>query len=55
MPNNDSSPKTGIEKILYFLNDVLEINRPITIAEVVDKTGLSWSFIKKVLAKMKDE
>ncbi len=55
MPGNDSAPKTGIEKILYFLNNVLEINHPVTIAEVVDKTRLSWSFIKKILVKMKDE
>ncbi|MHA1106950.1 MAG: hypothetical protein ACTSPN_14745 [Promethearchaeota archaeon] len=55
MPENDSAPKTGLEKIKYFFNNVLEINHPITIAEVVNKTGFSWSFIKKTLIKMKDE
>ena len=55
MPENDSAPKTGLEKIIHFFNNILEINHPVTIAEVVSKTGLSWSFIKKMLAKMKDE
>ncbi|MCJ7651108.1 MAG: hypothetical protein MUP85_21065 [Candidatus Lokiarchaeota archaeon] len=55
MSENDSAPKTGLEKIIYFFNYVLEINHPITIAEVVNKTGFSWSFIKKILTKMKDE
>ncbi len=55
MPEIESAPKTGIDKIIYFLNNVLDINHPITIAEVVDKTGLSWSFVKKIMVKMKDE
>ena len=55
MPEIDSAPKTGLEKIIYFFNNVLEINHPITIAEVVSKTGFSWSFVKKTLTKMKDE
>ena len=55
MPENDSAPKTGLEKIINFFNNVLEINHPITIAEIVNKTGFSWSFIKKTLVKMKDE
>ncbi|MHA1193413.1 MAG: hypothetical protein ACTSP9_14175 [Promethearchaeota archaeon] len=55
MSENDSAPKTGLEKIINFFNNVLEINHPITIAEIVNKTGFSWSFIKKTLVKMKDE
>ena len=50
-----SAPKTGFEKIIDFLNEHLEINHPIAIAEVVDKTGFSWSFIKKILKKLKGE
>ena len=52
--NIDSPPKTGFEKILEFINNELETNHPITIKEIVDKTGFSWSFIKKTLAKIKD-
>lgn len=55
MPEINSAPKTGLEKIIYFFNNVLEINHPITIAEVVNNTGLSWSFIKKMFKKMKNE
>ena len=51
---NDSL-KTGFEKIIEFYNNYLEINKPIAIAELVEKTGFSWSFIKKTLAKIKNE
>jgi len=51
---NDSL-KTGFEKIIEFYNKNLEINKPIAIAELVEKTGFSWSFIKKTLAKIKNE
>ena len=51
---NDSL-KTGFEKIIEFYNNNLEINKPIAIAELVEKTGFSWSFIKKTLAKIKNE
>jgi len=50
-----SAPKTGFEKIIDFFNDHLEINHPIAIAEVVDKTEFSWSFVKKILKKLKEE
>ena len=51
---NDSL-KTGFEKIIEFYNKNLEINKPIAIAELVERTGFSWSFIKKTLAKIKNE
>ncbi|TFG26694.1 MAG: hypothetical protein EU532_09255 [Promethearchaeota archaeon] len=51
----ESTPKTGFEKIIDFFNDHLETNHPIAIAEVVDKTGFSWSFVKKILKKLKEE
>jgi len=47
--------KTGFEKIIDFFNHELEINQPIAIAEVVEKTGFSWSFIKKTLAKISND
>jgi hypothetical protein len=55
MSKTNSSPKTGLEKIIEYFNNNLEINHPIAIAELVEDTGFSWSFIKKTLAKMKDE
>jgi len=55
MSKKISSPKTGFEKVVDFFNYSLEINQPIAIAEVVEKTGFSWSFIKKTLIKIKDE
>jgi len=55
MNEKDSAPKTGFQKIIAFFNNNLEINHPIAIAEVVEKTGFSWSFVKKTLAKIKEE
>jgi DNA-binding transcriptional regulator GbsR (MarR family) len=51
----NSSPKTGLENLIDFFNNKLEINHPITIKEIVEKTGFSWSFIKKTLKKLKEE
>ncbi len=31
------------------------MNRPIDIAEVVSKTNLSWTYVKKILEKLKQE
>ncbi len=55
MNEKDSAPKTGFQKIIAFFNNNLEMNHPIAIAEVVEKTGFSWSFVKKTLAKIKEE
>ena len=51
----NSSPKTGLENIIDFFNNKLEENHPVTIKEIVEKTGFSWSFIKKTLKKLKEE
>ena len=53
--NVDSPPKTGFEKILGFINNELETNHPITIKEIVERTGFSWSFVKKTLERLKKE
>lgn len=55
MNENATSPKTGFEKIIDFFNNNLEKNRPIAIAEVVERTGFSWSYVKKTLSKIKDD
>ena len=51
---NDTAPKTGFEKIIDFFNNELETNHPVAIKEVVNKTGFSWSFVKKTLEKLKN-
>ena len=55
MFETDTSPKSGFEKIIDYFNHSLEINHPIAIAKIVEDTGFSWSFIKKTLAKIKEE
>ncbi|MHA1931290.1 MAG: hypothetical protein ACW96X_02055, partial [Promethearchaeota archaeon] len=51
----ENTPKTGFEKIIEYFNIKLQINHPVAIAKVVEETGFSWSFIKKTLAKIKEE
>jgi hypothetical protein len=55
MSKVEKTPKTGFEKIIDYFNTNLEINHPIAIAKVVEDTGFSWSFIKKTLARVKEE
>ena len=55
MSNAEKTLKTGFDKIIEYYNSKLEVNHPIAIAKVVEDTGFSWSFIKKTLAKIKEE
>lgn len=55
MNEKNTTPKTGFEKIIDFFILNLEINRPIAIAEVVERTGFSWSFVKKTLSRIKED
>jgi len=55
MSNTEKTLKTGFDKIIDYYNSKLEINHPVAIAKVVEDTGFSWSFIKKTLAKIKEE
>ena len=55
MSEKNSTPKTGFDKILDFFNNNLAVNHPIAITEIVERTGFSWSFVKKTLAKIKDD
>ena len=55
MTEKNTSPQTGFEKIIDFFNTNLGINRPIAIAEVVERTGFSWSFVKKTLSRIKED
>ena len=52
--NEDTSPKTGIEKIVEFINSI-QINHPISITEVVDKTALSWTYVRRILEQLKKD
>ena len=55
MSKDIKTPKSGLDKIIEFYNEDLQINHPIAISEVVEKTGFSWSFIKKTLKDMVDQ
>jgi hypothetical protein len=55
MSKRDSAPKSGFEKLIDYFNNSLEINHPVAIAQIVEDTGFSWSFIKKTLIKIKEE
>ncbi|MEE9378138.1 MAG: hypothetical protein V3V33_08890 [Candidatus Lokiarchaeia archaeon] len=55
MTAQENTPRTGYEKIIEYFNKHLEKNHPIAIAKIVEETGFSWSFIKKTLAKLKEE
>lgn len=55
MTAQENTPRTGYEKIIEYFNKNLEKNHPIAIAKIVEDTGFSWSFIKKTLAKLKEE
>lgn len=54
MAKPEKGIKTGLEKIIEYFNFNLEENQPIAIAKVVEDTGFSWSFIKKTLARIKE-
>ena len=54
MVKSEKGIKTGLEKIIDYFNDNLEVNHTVAIAKVVEDTGFSWSFIKKTLAKIKE-
>jgi hypothetical protein len=55
MDHKVKTPKSGFDTIIEFYNQELEKNHPIAISEVVDKTGFSWSFIKKTLKNMANQ
>lgn len=51
----DTDSKSGFDRIIEFFNETLGVNHPVTIKEVVEKTGLSYTFVKKTLDKLKEE
>ena len=55
MNEKNISPKSGFEEIIDFFNKDLVVNHPIAIAEIVQRTGFSWSFVKKTLSKIKGD
>ena len=48
----NTAPKSGFEKIVDFINS---IDHPVALKEVVDETGLSYTYVKKTLDKLKKE
>ncbi|MFX1377492.1 MAG: hypothetical protein ACFFA4_00210 [Promethearchaeota archaeon] len=55
MPEECDSPKSGFDKIIDYFNNSLKINHPVAIAEIVEETGFSWSFVKKTLSKISEK
>lgn len=53
--NYDDSLTPGAKKIISFLNEDLDVNKPVDIHEIVDQTDLSWTYVKKILEKFKEE
>ena len=51
---DDDESRSGIEKIVDFFNEI-DVNRPVTISEIEDHTGLSWTYIKRILTKKLDQ
>ncbi|MFX0021629.1 MAG: hypothetical protein ACFE9S_04835 [Candidatus Hermodarchaeota archaeon] len=55
MIEEEDSPKSGFDKIIDYFNKSIEINHPVAIAEIVEQTGFSWSFVKKTLTKISEQ
>ena len=51
----NTAPKSGLDRIIDFFNEDLEMNHPITIKEVVENTDLSYTFVKRTLERLKNE
>ena len=43
-----------MEKIIEFINSI-QINHPISITEVVEKTELSWTYVRRILEQLKKD
>ena len=54
MSEDNNTPKSGFDKIIDYFNNSLELNHPVAIAEIVEETGYSWSFVKKTLTKINE-
>ncbi len=52
-PPQDSCDITpGEQKIMEFFNE-LELNEPVSLHEITEGTGLSWTFVKQVITSQK--
>jgi hypothetical protein len=49
-----SKEQSGYEKVIEFF-DNMEHNHPVSIKEIEKSTGLSWTYIKKLLFEIKEE
>lgn len=49
------STSPGFEKLVNFINESLEVNSPVDIAEIEEETGLSWTYVKRLLNKLKKQ
>jgi hypothetical protein len=55
MVEENEPPKSGFDKIIDYFNNSIELNHPVAIAEIVEQTGFSWSFVKKTLTKISEQ
>ena len=55
MSEDTDTPKSGFDKIIDYFNNSLELNHPVAIAEIVEETGFSWSFVKKTLTRISEK
>lgn len=53
--SKNTAPKTGLEKIIDFFNKELDMNIPVGIQDVEERTDLSWTYVKRMLKKLKDD
>ena len=53
--NSNTAPRTGLEKIIEYFNTALNVNKPVGIQDVEKNTGLSWTYVKRMLKKIKDD
>ncbi|GAB4318651.1 MAG: hypothetical protein Kow0069_21880 [Promethearchaeota archaeon] len=55
MVEDDRPPAVtpGEQKILDFFNDRVPVNEPVSLREVTEATGLSWTYVKRVVTSGK--
>ena len=49
------STSPGFQKLVDFINKSLDVNSPVDIAEIEEQTGLSWTYVKRLLEQLKEE
>jgi Mn-dependent DtxR family transcriptional regulator len=53
--SENTAPKTGLERIIDYFNAPLKVNKPVGIQDIEENTGLSWTYVKRMLNKLKKQ